>query len=174
MPHKTRSGKPSKAWAEFEKQIAAAYQTVFSQAKRLTRSGDFGESKPDVEVPEVPEMQIDMKYRNGGWGHHTTFKTEIEERYVKGTKGNFGVMHTKSGHEKTSFVTVKLETWLMLLKKAYVDKAVKPKKRKKGVWTCPRCGEAVSKQEQKMLQLNVYNCSSCQLGFASEDAPNVD
>jgi predicted RNA-binding Zn-ribbon protein involved in translation (DUF1610 family) len=163
VPHKTPSGRTSKAWAD---------KKLFPLAKRLTRSGDFGESKPDVEVPEIPEMQLDMKYRVGGWKHHTVFKTEIEDRYVKGTKDNFAVMHTKSGHERTSYVTVKLETWMDLLKRAYVDKKPRAKARKKGVWTCPRCGEMVGKQEQSVLQLYTYKCSACQLGFISEDNTN--
>jgi hypothetical protein len=169
MPHLTPSGKRSKAWADFEKQIAEAYKKIFPQAKRLTRGNDFSESKPDVEVPELPEMQLDMKYRVGGWKHHSVFKTEIEDRYVKNDKTKYAVMHTKSGREKTSYVTVKLEVWLDLLKRAYVDKQPRRAKKKKVGWSCPRCEKPVVKDQHKVLQLNVYKCSSCNLSFASED-----
>jgi len=164
MAHKTPSGKQSTAWAGFERAIAGAYRKAgFGKAKRITRGSDFGASRPDVTVPELPNMMLDMKYRHGGWGHHTVFKEEIDERYVKGTEGNFGVMHTKSGNERGSFVTVTLEVWLAILAKAFL------RTRDSSLWACPRCAHEVVKQPHAVLNLYSYKCESCSLIFVSED-----
>jgi DNA-directed RNA polymerase subunit RPC12/RpoP len=167
MAHKTPSGKSSKAWADFERVVAAAYRDAgFKKAKRITRGSDFGASRPDVSIPEIPNMMLDMKYRNGGWQHHTTYTEEIHKRYVKGQPGHFGVMHTKSGGETGSFVTVTLATWLEVLAKAYL------KSGKSDEWSCPRCGNPVEKQAQAVLNLYSYKCSNCSLEFISEDNAN--
>lgn len=167
MAHKTPSGKQSKAWAAFERVIADAYRKAgFVKAKRITRGSDFGASRPDVSVPEIPNMMLDMKYRNGGWQHHTTYQEEIHNRYVEGTE-NFGVMHTKSGGERGSFVTVTLETWLAVLAKAFL------RTRDSSQWACPRCGNNVVKQPHAVLNLYSYKCESCSLVFVSEDNSRV-
>lgn len=164
MAHKTPSGGQSKAWADFERAVAKAYKDAgFKRAKRITRGSDFGASRPDVTVPEVPQMMLDMKYRHGGWGHHTTFKEQIDERYVKGIPDNFGVMHTKSGGESGSYVTVTLGTWLTVLNKAYLRGKSSDK------WCCPRCGDEVAKQGSTALKLYTYKCTACSLEFISED-----
>ena len=162
---KKPANKKSKAWADFERQIAEEYRKAgFKKAKRILRSGDFGESRPDVEVPEIPQMMLDMKYRVGGWSHHSVFKEQIEDRYVKPTPENFGVMHSKSGNERGSFVTIKLEVWLAILKRAFLGD-----KKSSSDWHCPRCGSEVAKAGDQLLHLSVYKCTACGLSFASED-----
>ena len=164
MPKKTPSGRSSQACWDFERAIADAYRKAgFARSKRITRGSDFGASRPDVDVPEVPGMILDMKYKAAGWTHHTIFRQEIHERYVKGKPETFGVMHTKSGREQGSYVTVTLDVWLGLLKKVYLRKGDSRK------WACPRCGEAVAKGVEAVPHLYSYKCNGCNLTFLSED-----
>lgn len=164
MPSKTPSGRNSNACWDFERHVAEAYRKAgFFKAERIVRGSDFGASRPDVNVPEVPGSVLDMKYRAGGWSHHGIFKAEIHERYLKGRPEKFGVMHTKAGREVGSFVTVTLETWLTVLARAYL------RNQRSDVWSCPRCGEEVAKCSTGMPNLFSYHCSSCGLSFLSED-----
>jgi predicted RNA-binding Zn-ribbon protein involved in translation (DUF1610 family) len=190
MPKKTASGKDSRAWANFERAIAAAYRAAgFCGAYRKTRTEsaqNTSRSDWDVGVPEVPGMVDDMKYQADGWGHHeilerhdgteiaalrpnlgfphhTVFENQIEQRYLKGRPERFGVMHTKSGKERGSFVTVRLETWVSILALAFLRNQDSSK------WSCPRCGHTVARQPSGMGSLVTYTCLTCGLAFLSED-----
>ena len=166
MPKKTASGNTSDAWSNFERAIAAAYRDAgFVQARRKTRTdnGHTSIADWDVAVPEVPGMVDDMKYRAGGWSHHGVFEREVHDRYLKGRDERFGVMHTKGGNERGSFVVTRLQTWTRVLAKAYLRNG------RSDSWGCPRCGVPVVSSPGGMLNLVSYSCPSCGLAFLSED-----
>lgn len=167
MPSKTPSGGASRAWADFEREIAKAYREAgFTQSVRVTKNvQDMHTSKSiwDVTVPEVPGMVPDMKYKKGGWSHHGVFKSQLHDRYLKGHADRFGVMHTKAGGEVGSYVVVTLQTWVKILAMAFL------RNKKSDSWSCPRCGHEVAQLAKAMPNLFAYACGTCNLTFLSED-----
>lgn len=172
MAHKTASGRTSTAWKNLEKRVAHLLKEAgFSRAKALP--SDRNVSKPDVDVPEVPELAIDTKYKNGGWNHHTIFENQVEPyrgmlRYEdkRGRRYNTCVMPTRSGGSDKIYVTLRIEDWINLLKLAFLRDA-------EPGWNCPSCpgklehiGEAPG--------LFVYRCKRCTFQLMTPEKHEIE
>jgi hypothetical protein len=161
MAHKTKSGKTSDAWKNLEKAWAKTLETVgFKKAKRISRAGDIGRSDHDVNLPEIPNMKSDCKYKNGGWSFHTIFK-ECEAKYVK-NKSDFLVLPTKSGGEQGFLVTLRGDVFAKILAKAYLGD-----KKSSAELSCPACSAVVSSKTIAM-DLEQHNCPDCNFEFISK------
>lgn len=147
----------SGAWKDFERAIAdLARKAGFTQAYRVLRGDDIGESDIDVEIPEVPTARVDCKYRQGGWSHHKIF-VECEKKYVK--KGQFLALPTKSGRQNGSFTTIRSEVFFELLAAKFMTRTKEPNE-----MGCPRCPGLAS---ITYLDIGLVQClcQNCQLSF---------
>lgn len=161
MAHRTPSGKTSDAWKSLERAWAKCLADAgFKNAKRISRAGNIGESDHDVNLPEIPTLKSDCKYKQGGWSHHSIFK-ECEKKYVKGP-GDFLVMPTKSGGEQGFLVTIRGDVLAGLLAKAFMGN-----KKSSNSLGCPRCGTEVSSVNIS-LDLAEYDCPSCKFEFIAK------
>ena len=158
MAHKTKSGRTSDAWKNLERAWAKCLQDVgFGNAKRISRAGNIGESDHDVNLPEIPTLKSDCKYKNGGWSFHTIFK-ECEDKYVKDPK-DFLVLPTKSGGERGFLVTLRGEVFARILAKAYLGH-----KKDSNMLSCPVCNSDTTCNVMGM-DLAQYTCSDCSFQF---------
>lgn len=155
----------SSAWKDFERAIAdLARKAGFTQAYRVLRGDDIGESDIDVEIPEVPAARVDCKYRQGGWSHHKIF-VECEKKYVR--KGQFLALPTKSGRQTGSFTTIRSEVFFELLAAKFTTQTKQPNE-----VGCPRC-PGLASISYLDIGLAQCICQNCQLSFLMrrEDLP---
>jgi hypothetical protein len=170
MAHKTPSGKTSGAWRDLERRVEALFRAAgFTSAKRITRANDFGEERPDVDIPEIKGLAVDTKYRNGGFSHHSLFLSEVD-KYV-GVKRlgeeqpySWSIMPTRAGGSKDILVTLRLERFLEVLAQAFLRKG----HQSNGGWSCPRCPNNLTKTSE-MLGLHQYTCQACGLVLLSQE-----
>lgn len=147
----------SGAWKDFERAIAeTARKFGFTQAHRVLRGDDIGESDIDVSIPEVPAARVDCKYRQGGWSHHKIF-VECEKKYV--TKGQFLVLPTKSGRQNGSISSVRTEVLFELLAAKYLSRRENPNS-----MGCPRC-PGVCNVDILDIGLAQCVCLNCSLSY---------
>ncbi len=168
MPSKTPSGRCSDAWKNFERAVAELFQKFgFTKAFRVSRGDDIGVSDTDVKVPDCPGIQVDAKYRKGGWAHHTIF-FECEEKYVGDDPDKFLILPTKGGGERGALVTLRLEKLLELLAKVYLGSVGTPGLK------CPHCGSPVE-SKSNALGLALCSCPNCRKEFfiPETDVPKV-
>lgn len=97
----------SQAWKDLERLVAKALK-----GKRISRGDDFARMDVDVVVPDMPELRIDAKYRTRH-AHHT-FMKEIAEKYIE-HDWQEPVLVTRHHHQKSAYVTVRLEFFATLL-----------------------------------------------------------
>lgn len=169
MAHKTAAGNTSGAWHDLEKRVAELFRKAgFRQSKRiiLTEHEKRSVSRPDVDVPEVREMAVDTKYRNGGWNHHSVFENEVApyvgiNRKGEQVKYTWAIMPTRAGGSKDIFVTLRIEHFLDILARAFLRNT-------DGGWSCPRCPDRLEKQGQ-VMGLYQFTCKSCGLVLLSQE-----
>ena len=155
MAHKTKSGKSSQAWKAFEREVASKFQDVgFTQAHRVSRGDDLGESDTDVKVPEVPQLQIDTKYRSGGMSIISLFK-ETESKYVRKKSNDFLVLPLKAGGMTGSVSVIRTEILAELIAHRYLGGS-----EKQGL-TCPQC-QSVLQVGQFLMGLAPCTCPTCE------------
>lgn len=97
----------SQAWKNLERLVAKALK-----GKRISRGDDFARMDVDVVVPDLPELRIDAKYRTRH-AHHT-FMKEIVEKYIDKDEQE-PVLVTRHHHQKSAYVTVRLEFFAFLI-----------------------------------------------------------
>lgn len=161
LQHKT--GKRSQAWKSFERAIANMAEAAGFEAKRISRGADLGASDIDVRLHRVPELQIDCKYRQDGFSHHSLF--EGAERLYCTRPEQWLALPTKAGQATGSLITLRSEKFFELLARAY------PEKTKAVVsWSCPRC-QSETQHQASYLAFNLYErqCHRCQLSFWLSD-----
>lgn len=107
MPTKTPSGKQSVAWKNLERQVAKALK-----GRRVLRGSDFSHSDVDVILDDLPELRLDAKFRVKH-SHHK-FMRELVARYCQ-APGQEPVLITKTHHQKSAFVTIRLELFALLV-----------------------------------------------------------
>jgi len=170
MAHKTPSGKTSGAWRDLERRVEALFRAAgFTSAKRITRASDFGEERPDVDVPEIKGLAVDTKYRNGGFSHHSLFLTEVDKyvgvkRMGEDQAYDWSIMPTRAGGSKDILVTLRLDKFLEVLAQAFLRKG----HQSNGGWSCPRCPGSLSKVGE-LLGLHQYTCQTCSLVLLSQE-----
>lgn len=97
----------SQAWKNAERLAATVMR-----GKRISRGADFSKEDVDVEVPDIPELRIDAKYRTRH-AHHT-FMKGIEEKYCSEPEHE-PVLVTKHHNQTSAYVTIRLEFFGLLL-----------------------------------------------------------
>lgn len=172
MAHKTESGKTSRAWANLEERFAVMMRKAgFKKAKVLPR--DRQRSKPDVDVPEVPFIAIDTKYKNAGFHHHTLFKNQVETyrgmlRYNDKNDNRYSIcaMPTRSGGEQQIYVTTTAEDFIKLMQLAFM-RDLEPG------WNCPQCPGKLALESENM-GLYKHKCDRCGLELMSNQKFEAD
>lgn len=170
MAHKTPSGRTSGAWRDLERRVESMFRAAgFTSAKRITRANDFGEERPDVDVPEIKGLAVDSKYRNGGFSHHSLFLAEVDKyvgvkRLGEDQTYSWSIMPTRSGGSKDVLVTLRLDKFLEILAQAFLRKG----HQSNGGWSCPRCPSELKKSSE-MLGLHQYTCQACGLVLLSQE-----
>jgi hypothetical protein len=101
VPHKTKSGRYSQSWKDAERLAAKVLR-----GKRISRGADFSREDVDVEIPDLPELRVDSKYKVRH-AHHTLMQGIID-KYVK-EDGQEPVLVTRTHRQQGAYVTVRLE-----------------------------------------------------------------
>lgn len=154
-----KTGKRSQAWKSFERAIAELAQEAGFEAKRISRGADLGASDIDVQLPRVPELRIDCKYRQDGFSHHSLF--EAAENLYCSEPTQWLVLPTKAGQATGSLVTLRSEKFFELLARAYPEKTTA-----EVAWCCPRCQRGAGLQgHYPAFALAEVLCSHCTLRF---------
>lgn len=168
MAHKTRSGRNSRAWVDLENKFAQLLREAgFSNAKRIIK--ETHDSRPDVDVPEVPEVAVDCKYSAKGFPQHTQFIKEVEtyvgvRRKGEDRKYTWGVMPIRPKNSQDILVVLRAEIFIELLKASYLRE-----NKSSSEWTCPRCPAPVTKKADLMGSTYHYACENCGLEFITNE-----
>lgn len=173
MPHITPSGHRSNAWKALEYRVAELFREAgFTLAQRIIPDAKQKmQERPDVDVPEIPELAVDTKYKGGGWHHHTVFEEEVTpyvgalRLFGKALPYSWAIMPTRSGNSDRIYVTLRIEAFLDLLRKIFLRTG------SGADWACPRCPEAVLATGVITCGLHEYKCCGCQLVFLCQERP---
>jgi hypothetical protein len=95
----------SKRWKDLERGVATLFR-----GKRIVRA-DFGETEPDVAVPDFPELRVDCK-AYARFSHHSLL-SEVRRKYCG--DGQVPVLVTKAARQIGANVTVPIEHYADLL-----------------------------------------------------------
>lgn len=168
MAHKTKSGKNSRAPQALESRVAELFKKFgFRRAERVIKEAH--DSRPDVEVPEIPDLAIDTKYTNGSFAQHTQFMSEVETYVNQRRKDEdrvygWAAMPIRPGGSSDILVVLRIEKWLELLQRVYL-------RGKTGSWGCMRCGNALEEVGSFAGQYQ-FRCTTCDLCVTTNEAPD--
>lgn len=168
MAHKTESGKSSRAPQALEGRVAELFRKFgFRRAERIIK--EQHDSRPDVEVPELPDLAVDSKYTSRGFPQYTQFMAEVET-YVGQRRKNedraygWAMMPLRIKGSPDILVVLRLEKLLELLQKVFLrDKA--------GTWGCMRCGNEVEETGNFAGQYQ-YKCTTCGMCITTNETPD--
>jgi hypothetical protein len=169
MAHKTTAGNSSDAWKGLEYRFAELLNRAgFLGAHRIIKEAH--DSRPDVDVPEIPDLAIDTKYSEKAFNTiHSLFMAQVET-YVDakrkgvcaGSQYTWGLMPIRPKGSPDILVILRAEKFIELLQKVFIRNEPKP-----GAWLCPRCPTEVV-QIGESLGLKQFQCPACQLSFLTD------
>lgn len=175
MAHKTSAGNSSQAWKDLENKFASLLNAAgFLGAHRIIKEAH--DSRPDVDVPEIPDLAVDTKYSEKEFNKlHTQFMAQVEtyvgakrKGVVAGSKYTWALMPIRPKGSPDILVILRAEKFIEMLARIFIRNREHP-----GKWLCPRCPHPVE-QIGDSLGLKHFRCSECKLEFLSDQAEGKD
>jgi hypothetical protein len=169
VAHKTESGKNSRAPQALENRVAELFRKFgFRRAERVIKEAH--DSRPDVEVPELPGLAVDSKYSKDGWTKAHNFFMNQVETYVGQRRKNedktyeWAVMPIRPGGSPDILVVMRIEKFLEMLQQLFL-------RNKDGAWGCMRCGSPLEETACFAGQYH-YRCTVCSMECSTSETPD--